>query len=81
MTATPKFRIDVTINDLLTTANQRPPAPAQAKGLSLPDPVFPQHPERLNDPVPTPRLKSGNGGFKISTAPRAAGCSLMYALA
>jgi hypothetical protein len=47
MTATPKFRIDVTINDLLTSENQRPPAPAQSKGLSLPNPVFPQHPERL----------------------------------
>ena len=52
MTATPKFRIDVTINDLLTTANQRPPAPVQPKGLSLPNPVFPQHAERLMDPGP-----------------------------
>jgi len=52
MTATPKFRIDITINDLLTTASQRPPAPLQPKGLSLPDPVFPQHPERLIDPGP-----------------------------
>jgi len=52
MTATPKFRIDVTINDLLTTASQRTPAPLQPKGLSLPDPVFPQHPDRLIDPGP-----------------------------
>ena len=34
MTAAPKFRIDVTINDLLTSADQRPPAPAEAKGLA-----------------------------------------------
>lgn len=52
MTATPQFRIDVAINDLLTGHNQRPPAPAEAKGLGLPVPVFPQHPERLNDPGP-----------------------------
>jgi MoaA/NifB/PqqE/SkfB family radical SAM enzyme len=52
MTATPKFRIDVTINDLLTTASQRPPAPAEPKGLFLPNPVFPQHAERLMDPGP-----------------------------
>jgi hypothetical protein len=52
MTATPKFRIDVTINDLLTTATQRPPVPVQAKDVSLPDPVFPQHPERLIDRGP-----------------------------
>jgi hypothetical protein len=52
MTAAPKFRIDVAINDLLTIASQRPPAPAEAKGLSLPDPVFPQFPKRLNDPGP-----------------------------
>lgn len=41
MTAAPRFRIDVAINDLLTTANQRPPAPAEAGGLILPTPVFP----------------------------------------
>jgi hypothetical protein len=52
MTATPKFRIDVTINDLLTSVGQRPPAPAEPKGLSLPNPVFPQHAERLIDPGP-----------------------------
>jgi hypothetical protein len=36
MTAAPKFRIDVTINDLLTSAGQRPPAPADAKGSPEP---------------------------------------------
>ena len=53
MTATtPKFRIDVTINDLLTTANRRSPVPAENKGLTLPTPVFPQYPEHLYDPGP-----------------------------
>ena len=52
MTAAPKFRIDVAINDLLTAPTQRQPAPAPPKGLTLPKPVFPQFPERLNDPGP-----------------------------
>ena len=52
MTATPQFRIDVAINDLLTGPNGRPPAPAEVKGPGLPSPVFPQHPERLSDPGP-----------------------------
>jgi MoaA/NifB/PqqE/SkfB family radical SAM enzyme len=63
MTATPKFRIDVTINDLLTTANQRPPAPVQPKGLSLPNPVFPQHPKRLIDPGPDIRPERRKWGL------------------
>ena len=47
-----KFRIDVAIHDLLTNSAHRPPAPVEPKGLSLPEAVFPQHPERLNDPGP-----------------------------
>ena len=52
MTAAPKFRIDVAINDLLTSGSQRPPAPAEPKEHTLPDPVFPQFPDRLTDPGP-----------------------------
>src|SRR5499427_7806363 len=52
MTAAPKFRIDVAINDLLTGSGQRPPAPAAPQGLTLPNPAFPQFPERLNDSGP-----------------------------
>ena len=48
MTATLKFRIDVAVNDLLTTTNERGASPAESKGLALP-PVFPERPERLND--------------------------------
>ena len=47
-----KFRIDVAIHDLLTDSTQRPPVPAEARGLSLPEAVFPQYPERLHDPGP-----------------------------
>jgi hypothetical protein len=51
-TAAPKFRIDVAINDRLTNADQRAPAPADPKSLSLPNPVFPEFSERLKDPDP-----------------------------
>src|SRR6266571_8318923 len=47
-----KFRIDVAIHDLLMNSNQRLPAPAEARGSTLPDPVFPQFPGRLKDPGP-----------------------------
>src|ERR1700726_1818036 len=58
MATAAKFRIDVAIHDLLMNSSQRPPAPAQAKGLTLPEPVFPQFPGRLNDPGPeTPPAK------------------------
>jgi MoaA/NifB/PqqE/SkfB family radical SAM enzyme len=50
--ATPKFRIDVAIHDLLMQ-NQRAPQPPEPKGMTLPDPVFPQYPELLNDPGTT----------------------------
>jgi hypothetical protein len=52
MTTAAKFRIDVAIHDLLINSAQRPPAPAKAKGLALPQPIFPQFPERLNDSGP-----------------------------
>jgi MoaA/NifB/PqqE/SkfB family radical SAM enzyme len=48
--AAPKFRIDVAINDLLTT--RRAPSPAENRGQALPIPVYPQHPERSLDPGP-----------------------------
>ncbi|HEX2710928.1 MAG TPA: radical SAM protein [Candidatus Acidoferrales bacterium] len=47
-----KYRIDVAIHDLLMNSNARPPAAAEAKGFTLPEPVFPQYPERLKDPGP-----------------------------
>ncbi len=52
MATAAKFRIDVAIHDLLMNSAQRSPAPAEAKGLTLPEPIFPQFPERLNDPGP-----------------------------
>jgi MoaA/NifB/PqqE/SkfB family radical SAM enzyme len=52
MAAAAKFRIDVAIHDLLVHSNQQGPAPAAVKGYTLPEPVFPQYPQRLADPGP-----------------------------
>jgi MoaA/NifB/PqqE/SkfB family radical SAM enzyme len=46
------FRIDVDIHNLLMNSGSSGPAPARAKGATLPEPVFPQYPERLKDPGP-----------------------------
>jgi hypothetical protein len=52
MATAAKFRIDVAIHDLLMNSTQRSPAQAEAKGLTFPEPIFPQFPERLNNPGP-----------------------------
>ena len=50
--AQPTFRIDVAINDLLIHSAPQPPRPPAPKGAVLPEPVFPQRPDLLNDPGP-----------------------------
>ena len=52
MASAAKFRIDVAIHDLLMNSNPKGPAPALVKGLELPEPIFPLHPEKLSDPGP-----------------------------
>lgn len=47
------FRIDVSVHDLLMAPNPNPAQPAENKGLTLPEPVFPQHPELLKQAGPT----------------------------
>ncbi|HMC72801.1 MAG TPA: radical SAM protein [Terriglobales bacterium] len=47
-----KFRIDVSIHNLLMNSPTGAPAPPKPKGMTLPEPVFPQHPELLKDPGP-----------------------------
>jgi sulfatase maturation enzyme AslB (radical SAM superfamily) len=48
----PKFRIDVDIHDMLMNAPlQNVPRPVD-RGRNLPEPVFPQFPEKLHDPGP-----------------------------
>jgi hypothetical protein len=52
MASAAKFRIDVAINDLLKNSEDSRPTPPEPKGLTLPEPVFPQYPELLNAPGP-----------------------------
>src|ERR1700704_3308367 len=52
MATAAKFRIDVAIHDLLMNSTKTPPMPAEAMGLTLPEPVFPRFPDRLKDPGP-----------------------------
>lgn len=47
--ASPKFRIDADVNELLI--HSTPPRPKLVSiGATLPEPVFPQYPEKLKDP-------------------------------
>jgi len=58
MATAPKFRIDVDIHNLLTRSSPEPVKPPASKGLTLPEPVFPQYPDKLQDPGPaTPPAK------------------------
>src|SRR5262249_52624779 len=50
-TVQPAFRIDVTLNQLLRNSVS-PPAVPLPRGATLPEPVFPQYPDLLNDPGP-----------------------------
>jgi hypothetical protein len=45
--------------NLLQDSNGQKPRAAQPKGVTLPVPVFPQYPEKLNDPGPE-RPPEGN---------------------
>ena len=52
MATVPKFRIDVNVHSLLmNSASDGPELPAD-KSMSLPEPVYPQFPEKLSDPGP-----------------------------
>jgi MoaA/NifB/PqqE/SkfB family radical SAM enzyme len=48
----PAFRIDVDTNQLLLGSTMRSQTAPPGKGAELPEPVFPQYPERLADPGP-----------------------------
>ena len=60
MATTPKFRIDVDIHNLLMHDSPEPVKAPAPKGLTLPEPVFPQHPEKLSDPGPSTPLEHRN---------------------
>lgn len=52
MATAPKFRIDVAIHDLLMNGGGQKPRVPQPRGLTLPEPVFPQYPELLQQTGP-----------------------------
>jgi len=52
MATVPKFRIDPEIHGELMVSPPNAPQSPTAKGLTLPDPVFPQYPEKLADAGP-----------------------------
>jgi MoaA/NifB/PqqE/SkfB family radical SAM enzyme len=52
MTTVPRFRIDLDVHDQLMASPFNGPQPPRAKSLTLPEPVFPQFPEKLSDPGP-----------------------------
>jgi MoaA/NifB/PqqE/SkfB family radical SAM enzyme len=60
MATVPKFRIDVDIHNLLMNSAPGPVHVPPPKGLTLPEPVFPQHPEKLSDPGPATIPESRN---------------------
>jgi MoaA/NifB/PqqE/SkfB family radical SAM enzyme len=71
----PPFRIDVQLHELLTTTTPKPKMrtlpPLPAKGSrTLPEPVFPQHPELLNsDDNYEEMLDRARRGRRLWTAP------------
>jgi sulfatase maturation enzyme AslB (radical SAM superfamily) len=60
MATVPKFRIDVDIHNLLMNSAPMPPRAPEPKGMTLPEAVFPQYPEKLADPGPEQPLAQRN---------------------
>jgi sulfatase maturation enzyme AslB (radical SAM superfamily) len=52
MATAPKFRIDVDIHNLLMNSKPGPVLVPPPRGATLPEPIFPQFPEKLADPGP-----------------------------
>jgi MoaA/NifB/PqqE/SkfB family radical SAM enzyme len=52
MATVPKFRIDPDVHEQLMASPSSGPQPPKPKGLTFPDPVFPQYPQKLSDPGP-----------------------------
>lgn len=61
MATAPKFRIDVDIHNLLMQSAPGPVKVPSPKGATLPQPIFPQYPEKLSDPGPDARWESAIG--------------------
>ncbi len=63
-TSTPngKFRFDVQLHDILMGGDKRPGLIPDGVPQTLPEPVFPQYPEKLGDVEPAPEFLPNNGG-------------------
>ncbi len=56
-----RFRVDVATHDLLKGAPKRAPLLPQGEPLALPEPVFPQYPEKVGDVEPDPKYLPRDG--------------------
>lgn len=59
----PGFRIDARFHEMLMHDPESGPRLPQKTFLKLPEPVFPQYPEKLGDVRPDPRSVSSNGNL------------------
>ncbi len=57
----PEFRVDVGLHDLLMQEKRPKPLPVRNELLTLPEPVFPQHPELCGDVEPESKCIPSNG--------------------
>src|SRR5271166_5622057 len=57
MSTVSKFRIDVNVHSLLMNSPSDGPERPVAKGMSLPEPIYPRFPEKLPDPGPETLLE------------------------
>jgi hypothetical protein len=69
MAAAPQFRIDVDARNLLLHSLERARPAASAalsKRIILPEPIFPQCPEKLTDPGPVPSPEKRSWSFPLA---------------
>ena len=59
MATASEVSLDVDIHNLLMDLLREPVRPVAVKGLTLPEPVFPQYPEKLLDPGSEIAVKNG----------------------
>ncbi len=66
----PRFRVDVPLHQLLTKPRAKPTLPPSAQPQTLPEPIFPQHPELLgDDPSDLEAHQAAIAGQRRWTAP------------
>jgi MoaA/NifB/PqqE/SkfB family radical SAM enzyme len=64
------FRVDVGTHELLMAAPKRASLAPQGEPLTLPEPVFPQYPDKLGDVEPNRKLLPRNGSpYRTSVTP------------